>query len=48
MTIKKVKSGYRVVSKSTGRNLGTFRTKHQAHVREGQIQAFKRRKHRGR
>lgn len=47
MTIKSVKENgktrFRLVSKK-GRNLGTFNTKHEAHVREGQVQAFKRRK----
>lgn len=45
MTIRKVKGGWRVVSKS-GRNMGTSKTKHGAHVREGQVNWFK--KHKGR
>ncbi len=41
MTIKKLSSGkYRVLSKK-GKNLGTFDTKHEAHVRLGQVEAFK-------
>ena len=42
--IRKVKGGYRLVSKKTGRNLGTFRTKAEARQRERQVQFFK---HRG-
>jgi hypothetical protein len=43
MTIRKVKTGYRLVSK-TGRNLGTAKTKTGAKKRERQVQYFK---HRG-
>lgn len=41
MSIIKVKNGYRLVSKSTGRNLGTFSTLAQAKKRERQVQFFK-------
>jgi len=41
MTIKKLSNGqYRVLS-SKGRNMGTYDTKHEAHVRLGQIEGFK-------
>lgn len=43
MTIRRVGGMFRLVSK-TGKNLGTFKTKREAHVREGQVQAFKRKK----
>ena len=39
--IKKVKGGYRVVSKTTGRNLGTSKTKEGAVKREKQVNYFK-------
>lgn len=39
--IRKVKSGYRVVSHTTGRNMGTFKTKAAAKRRLGQILYFK-------
>lgn len=39
--IKKVKSGYRLVSKKTGRNLGTYPSKEGAEKRERQVQYFK-------
>ena len=35
------KGGYRLVSKSTGRNLGTYPTKAQAKTRERQVEYFK-------
>ncbi len=41
MTIRKVKSGYRLVSKNTGKNLGTYPTRAGAERREQQIQFFK-------
>lgn len=40
MTIKKVKEGYRLVSKK-GKNLGTYDTKAGAEKRERQVQYFK-------
>tara|TARA_R100001086_G_scaffold242575_1_gene170377 strand:- start:958 stop:1095 length:138 start_codon:yes stop_codon:yes gene_type:complete len=40
MTIKKVKSGYRLISKA-GRNLGTAKTKTAVKKRERQVQYFK-------
>jgi hypothetical protein len=40
MTIRKVKGGYRLVSKS-GKNLGTYDTKAGAEKRERQVQYFK-------
>ncbi len=43
MTIRKVKSGYRLVSRK-GKNLGTYRTRKAAVKRERQVQFFKRRK----
>ena len=39
--IVKVKDGYRLVSKSTGKNLGTYPTKEGAEKREKQVQYFK-------
>jgi hypothetical protein len=42
--IIKVKGGYRLVSKKTGRNLGTFKTKAEALKRERQVQFFKHKK----
>ncbi len=39
--IKKVKQGYRLVSKKSGRNLGTYPTKKQAEKREKQVNYFK-------
>lgn len=38
--IRKVKGGYRVLSKRSGRNLGTFRTKAAAHKREAEVEWF--------
>jgi len=40
MTIRKVKGGYRLVSKK-GRNLGTFKTRAGAENREREVQKFK-------
>lgn len=40
MTIRKVKGGYRLVSKK-GKNLGTYATKSGAEERERQVQYFK-------
>lgn len=40
--IRKTKSGYKLVSKTTGRNLGTFKTKAEAVKREKQVNYFKR------
>jgi len=42
MTIRKVKAGYRLISKG-GENLGTFRTKAQAENREKQVKRFSKR-----
>lgn len=42
--IIKVKGGYRVVSKRTGRNLGTSKTKAGAKRRLRQVEYFKRHK----
>lgn len=39
--IRKVKGGYRLVSKKTGRNLGTYRSKKGAQKRERQVNYFK-------
>jgi len=39
--IRKVKSGFKLTSKKTGKNLGTFKTKKEAEKRERQIQTFK-------
>lgn len=39
--IRKVKGGYRLVSRKTGRNLGTAKTKAGILKRERQIQYFK-------
>jgi hypothetical protein len=41
MTIKKVVEGYRLESKTTGRNLGTYKTRAEAEERERQVQYFK-------
>ena len=41
MSIRKVKSGYRIVSHKTGRNLGTYKTKSAAKRRLKQIVYFK-------
>jgi hypothetical protein len=43
MTIKKVKGGYRLVSKK-GKNLGTYDTEAGAEKRERQVQYFKHKK----
>jgi len=43
MTIRKVKSGYRLVSKK-GKNLGTYKNKAGAEKRERQVQYFKKKK----
>lgn len=43
MTIRKVKEGYRLVSKK-GRNLGTYKTREEAEKRERQVQYFKHKK----
>ena len=40
--IIKVKNGYRVVSHTTGRNLGEYKTKKEAEKRLKQIKFFKR------
>jgi len=40
-TIRKTKHGYRLVSKSTGKNLGEYPTKEGAEKRERQVQYFK-------
>jgi hypothetical protein len=42
--IRKVKGGYRLVSKAKGKNLGTYPTKAGAEKREKQIQYFKHKK----
>ena len=42
--IVKVKGGWRVVSKKTRRNLGTYRSKKQAQIRLRQIEFFKHQK----
>jgi hypothetical protein len=39
--IKKVKGGYRLYSKKTHRNLGTYKSKKGAKKREQQIEYFK-------
>ena len=39
--IKKIKGGYKLVSKTTGRNLGTAKTKAGIEKREKQVQYFK-------
>ncbi len=44
MTIRKIKGGYRLLSKTTGKNLGTYKTKAEALKRERQIQFFKHQK----
>jgi hypothetical protein len=41
MTIRKVKGGYRLVSKKTHKNLGTYKTKDGAKRREKQVEYFK-------
>lgn len=43
-TIRKVKGGYRLVSKKTGKNLGTYPTRTGAEKREQQVQYFKHKK----
>lgn len=40
--IKKVKKGFRVVARTTGRNLGTYKTKAGAKKRIRQVEYFKR------
>ena len=42
MTIRKVKQGYKLASKTTGRSLGVYKTKEAAKKREKQVQYFKR------
>ena len=43
--IKKVKGGYKVISKKNGRNLGgTYKTKAEAQKRLQQVEFFKRKK----
>lgn len=45
MTIRRIAAGkYRLVSKRTGKNLGTYRSRKAAVRRERQVQFFKRRK----
>jgi hypothetical protein len=44
MTIRKVKGGYRLVSK-TGKNLGTYKSRAGAKRREKQVQYFKHKGH---
>jgi hypothetical protein len=39
--IKKIKGGYKLVSKTTGRNLGTAKTKEGIAKREKQVSYFK-------
>lgn len=41
--IRKTKSGYKLVSKKTGKNLGTAKTKKQILKREAQVEYFKKR-----
>jgi hypothetical protein len=44
--IKKVKSGYQVVSETTGKNLGgPYKTKEEAKKRLRQVEFFKHQKH---
>lgn len=43
MTIRKVKSGFRLVSRK-GKNLGTFKSRKGAVKRERQVNYFKRRR----
>ena len=43
MTIRKVKGGFRLLSKK-GKNLGTFPTKKKAQARERQVNFFKRKR----
>ena len=45
--IRKIKGGYRLFSRKTGRNLGTAKTKAGILRRERQVQFFKHRKKRG-
>jgi hypothetical protein len=44
MTIRRVKGGYKLVSKKSGKSLGTYRTKAGAQKRERQVNYFKHRK----
>ena len=44
VTIRKVKGGYRLVSKSGGKNLGTYSSKAGAARREKQVNYFKHKK----
>lgn len=44
MTIKKTKTGYKLVSKKTGKNLGNCQTKESCRKREQEVQYFKRKK----
>jgi len=44
MTIRKVKGGYKLTSRSGDRDFGTYKTKKQAEKRERQVQYFKHRK----
>jgi hypothetical protein len=39
--IKKIKGGYKLVSKTTGRNLGTAKTKEGIEKRRKQVEMFK-------
>lgn len=41
MTIRRANGGFRLTSKKTGRNLGTFPTKAAAQKRENQVTFFK-------
>ncbi len=43
MTIRKVKAGYRLVSKN-GKNLGTYKSKDGAKQREREVEYFKKAK----
>jgi hypothetical protein len=43
MTIRKVRSGYRLLSRK-GRNLGTYKSRKAAVKRERQVQFFKRKR----
>jgi hypothetical protein len=40
-TIVRVGSKFKLVSKNSGKNLGTYDTKHEAEQREKQVQYFK-------
>jgi len=40
MSITKVKGGYKLTAKSTGRSLGTFKTKKAAEKRDRQVRGF--------